>query len=163
MGASAVKVVGVLFVCTGNICRSPTAAGVFGQLVRKAQLGHRVRVDSAATHDYHPGEPPDLRSQRAATRRGYDLGHQRARVIAARDFETFDYILAMDRGHLVILKRQCPPQHRGKLQLFLSYAEGLEAEEVPDPYSGGSAGFEIVLDLVELASEGLLEHVRRNH
>ena len=162
MGANAVKV-GVLFVCTGNICRSPTAAGVFAERVREARLDHRVRVDSVATHDYHPGEPPDQRSQRAAARRGYDLSRQRARVIAARDFETFDYILAMDRGHLVILKRQCPPQHHDKLQLFLSYAEGLTAEEVPDPYFGGSRGFEIVLDLVELASEGLLEHIRRNH
>jgi protein-tyrosine phosphatase len=162
MGASAVKV-GVLFVCTGNICRSPTAEGVFAYQVREAGLDHRVWVDSAGTHDYHVGESPDQRSQRAAAQRGYNLAHQRARVFAARDFETFDYILAMDRGHLQILKRQCPPQHRKKVELFLRYAEGLEAEEVPDPYYGGGGGFEIVLDLVELASQGLLEHIRRNH
>jgi len=162
MGVSAVKV-GVLFVCTGNICRSPTAEGVFARKVQDAEFGNRVRVDSAATHDYHPGKPPDPRSQRAAARRGYDLGGQRARVIVEQDFEIFDYILAMDRGHLAILMRQCPPQHHGKLQLFLSYAEGLSAEDVPDPYFGGGAGFEIVLDLVELASEGLLEHIRRSH
>jgi low molecular weight protein-tyrosine phosphatase len=161
MGASAVKV-SVLFVCTGNICRSPTAAGVFAHKVQEAGLLNRVRVDSAATHDYHRGEPPDRRSQHAAARRGYDLARQRARVVTAQDFAIFDYILAMDRGHLAILKRDCPPQHQGKLQLFLNYAEGLEAEEVPDPYYGGSGGFEIVLDLVELASEGLLEHIRRN-
>lgn len=162
MGASAVKV-SVLFVCTGNICRSPTAEGVFAKRVREARLEDRVQVDSAATHDYHPGKPPDARSQRAAARRGYDLGGQRARVIVTEDFETFDYILAMDRGHLAILMRDCPPRHHGKLQLFLTYAEGLETEEVPDPYCGSGVGFEIVLDLVELASEGLLEHIRRKH
>lgn len=155
--------VGVLFVCTGNICRSPTAEGVFAHQVREAGLDQLVRVDSAGTHDYHVGEAPDGRSQRAAAQRGYNLAHQRARVVAAGDFEAFDYILAMDRGHLQILRHQCPPRHRKKLELFLHYAEDLEAEEVPDPYYGGGGGFEIVLDLVELASEGLLEHIRRNH
>ncbi len=162
MGVGGVQV-SVLFVCTGNICRSPTAAGVFAELVQRAGLQDRVRVDSAGTHDYHVGKAPDARSQRAAARRGYDLSRQRARVIQAEDFEEFDYILAMDRGHLAILRRQCPSQHRGKLQMFMSYSVGLETEEVPDPYCGGSGGFEIVLDMVELASEGLLEHIRRNH
>ncbi|MHC4897895.1 MAG: low molecular weight protein-tyrosine-phosphatase [Planctomycetota bacterium] len=162
MGARSVCV-GVLFVCTGNICRSPTAAGVFAGMVRDAGLSGRVRVDSAGTYDYHPGEPPDPRSQRAAARRGYDLSGQRARVICEQDFEVFDYILAMDRSHLAILKRRCPSQHRGKLQLFLSYADGLGADEVPDPYFGEGPGFEVVLDLVELAAKGLLEHVRHNH
>lgn len=162
MGGSAVKV-SVLFVCTGNICRSPTAEGVFAYQVRAAGLDGRVVVDSAGTHDYHVGEAPDLRSQRAAAQRGYNLAHQRARVIVPDDFEAFDYILAMDRGHLEILRRQCPPHHRSKLQLFLRYAKDLEGEEVPDPYYGGGGGFEIVLDLVEQASQGLLEHIRRNH
>ena len=155
--------VGVLFVCTGNICRSPTAEGVFAHMVEEARLADRIRVDSAATHDYHPGKAPDPRSQRAAARRGYDLSGQRARLISDRDFESFDYILAMDRDHMHILADQCPREHREKLRLFLAYADGLDTDEVPDPYFGGGAGFEVVLDLVEIASESLLEHIRRNH
>ena len=155
--------VGILFVCMGNICRSPTAQGVFAHMVAAAGLEDRIRVDSAATHAYHPGTPPDARSQEAASQRGYDLSDQRARVVRKRDFQDFDYILGMDRDNLRILRRQCPAAHRDKLQLFLAYASDLDEDEVPDPYFGGSNGFEEVLDMVELAAGGLLDHIRRNH
>ena len=138
----------ILFVCTGNICRSPTAEGVLRGMA--AQKGMALRVESAGTHGYHVGEPPDARAQEHARRRGYDLSAQRARRVAARDFEEFDLILAMDRGHLAILGHACPPAHRHKLRLLL--AEG----DVPDPYYGGPEGFERVLDLVEAACRELL-------
>ena len=147
---------GVLFVCTGNICRSPTADGVMRRMVRDAGLARGVRVDSAGTHDYHVGEAPDARAQEHARRRGYDLSGLRARQVVVEDFESFELILAMDRGHLAILRRIAPPQHRHKLRLFMEFAEGWQAEEVPDPYYGGPAGFERVLDMVEAAARGLL-------
>ena len=155
--------VGILFVCMGNICRSPTAQGVFAHMVAAAGLEDRIHVDSAATHAYHPGKPPDARSQEAASHRGYDLSDQRARVVRKRDFQDFDYILGMDRDNVRVLRRQCPTGHRDKLQLFLAYASDLDEDEVPDPYFGGSNGFEEVLDMVELAAGGLLDHIRRNH
>jgi protein-tyrosine phosphatase len=142
----------VLFVCTGNICRSPTAEGVLKEMARKS--GVQLHVESRGTHDYHVGEPPDDRAQRHAKGRGYDLSAQRARHISKRDFEEFDLVLAMDRGHLRILQRLCPPQHAGKLRLFL------QQTDVPDPYYGGPEGFEQVLDLVEAACRGLLEEMR---
>jgi protein-tyrosine phosphatase len=142
----------VLFVCTGNICRSPTAEGVLRRLAEKEDL--KIHVESRGTHDYHVGEPPDERAQDHAKRRGYDLSAQRARQISRRDFEEFDLLLAMDRGHLRILQRLCPPQHAGKVRLFL------EEAEVPDPYYGGAEGFEQVLDLVEAACRGLLHEMR---
>jgi protein-tyrosine phosphatase len=151
---------GVLFVCTGNICRSPTADGVMRRLVREAGLAGKVRVDSAGTHDYHVGEPPDERAQEHARRRGYDLSGLRARQLAADDFESFELILAMDRGHLEILRRVAPPQHRHKLRLLMEFADGRN-EEVPDPYYGGPGGFERVLDMVEAAARGLLAELRR--
>ncbi len=138
----------VLVVCTGNICRSPTAEGVLRHLAHES--GVSLHVDSAGTHGYHVGEPPDERAQRHAARRGYDLSALRARRIERADFEAFDLILAMDRGHLRILERLCPPGHRGKLRLFL------EDREVPDPYYEGPEGFERVLDLVESGARGLL-------
>jgi protein-tyrosine phosphatase len=142
----------VLFVCTGNICRSPTAEGV---LRRLAELEKRdVHVESRGTHDYHVGEPPDERAQHHAKRRGYDLSAQRAKHFSKRDFEEFDLVLAMDRGHLRILQRLCPPQHAGKVRLFLREAD------VPDPYYGGPEGFEEVLDLVEAACRSLLAEIR---
>lgn len=147
---------GVLFVCTGNICRSPTADAVMRRMVQNAGLAHGVRVDSAGTHDYHVGEAPDARAQEHARRRGYDLSGLRARQVVAEDFESFELILAMDRGHLAILRRIAPPQHRHKLRLFMEFAESWRAEEVPDPYYGGPAGFERVLDMVEAAARGLL-------
>jgi len=150
----------VLFVCTGNICRSPTADGVFRHLVREAGLESRVKVDSAGTHDYHVGEPPDERAQHHALRRGYDLSALRARKVAHDDFEQFDLLLAMDRGHLRILQRLAPPEHRHKLRLFMDFATARRLDEVPDPYYGGSRGFEEVLDMVEDAARGLLADLR---
>ena len=142
----------VLFVCTGNICRSPTAEGVLRRLAELERLN--VHVESRGTHDYHVGEPPDERAQEHAKRRGYDLSAQRARHISRRDFEEFDLVLAMDRGHLRILQRLCPPQHAGKVRLFL------QEKDVPDPYYGGPEGFEQVLDLVEAACRSLLPQIR---
>lgn len=144
----------VLFVCTGNICRSPIAEVVFKDLVRKNELHEKVRVDSAGTHDYHVGEPPDDRARRHAGRRGYDLNALRARQVTGRDFEEFDLILAMDRGHLRILRRMCPPQHHAKIRLFL------RESDVPDPYYGGPEDFERVLDMVEAACRALLAEIR---
>ena len=142
----------VLFVCTGNICRSPTAEGVLRHLAEKKKL--KVHVESRGTHDYHVGEPPDDRTQQHAKRRGYDLSAQRARQLGKRDFEEFDLVLAMDRGHLRILQRICPPQHARKVRMFI------QETDVPDPYYGGPEGFEQVLDLVEKACEGLLDEMR---
>ena len=147
----------VLMVCTGNICRSPTAEGVFRTLAEKEGL--LAQVDSAGTHDYHVGEPPDGRALDHASRRGYDLSELRARQIVQQDFAEFDLVLAMDRGHLRILERLAPPQHRHKLKLFLEFSV-LPEKEVPDPYYGGPAEFERVLDMVEAASRGLIDHAR---
>jgi protein-tyrosine phosphatase len=157
------KVKSVLFVCTGNICRSPTADGVMRRLVREAGLEEQVRVDSAGTIDYHAGEPPDERAQAHARRRGYELGMLRARQVTDGDFEAFDLILAMDRGHLRILQEQAPAEHRHKLRLFMEYAATRTRDEVPDPYFGGAAGFERVLDMIEDAARGLLEELRARH
>jgi len=154
------KTTGVLFVCTGNICRSPTAHGVFLKMVDTAGLAQRVRVASAGTHDYHVGEAPDARAQAHARRRGYDLSGLRARQVSDADFATFDRILAMDRGHLRILQRRAPPGYGG-LQLFMDYATPLAGPDVPDPYYGGADGFERVLDMIELAAAGLLRSLAR--
>ena len=140
----------------GNICRSPTAEGVFRHHVAEAGLGDRVMIDSAGTHAYHVGEPPDHRAQSAAERRGMSLDGIRARRVSDEDFERFDYILAMDDDNFMLLKDRSPPEHHSKLRLFLEFANASE-REVPDPYYGGAAGFERVLDLVEDASRGLLE------
>jgi protein-tyrosine phosphatase len=150
----------ILFVCTGNICRSPTAEGVFKRHVEEAGLEAHVLSDSAGTHDYHVGEPPDPRAQRAAAGRGYDLSALRGRQVGRNDFAEFDYVLAMDEANLLVLTRQCPPQHAHKVRLFMEFGADLHPREVPDPYYGGAQGFERVLDLVEHASRGLLAHVR---
>jgi protein-tyrosine phosphatase len=151
---------GILFVCMGNICRSPMAEGVFRQHVTQAGLEGRIVIDSAGTHDYHVGEPPDPRAQRAAGRRGYDLSMLRGRQVSRADFGEFDYLLAMDRMNLRVLERLCPSGHGHKLKLFLEFSNDAAPREVPDPYYGGDQGFEHVLDLVEEAAQGLLAHLR---
>ena len=151
----------VLFVCMGNICRSPTADGVFQKKVLLAGLSNVVKVDSAGTHNYHPGSAPDERSQQHAYLRGYDLSALRARQIQGTDFEAFDLILAMDWDNLALLQDGCPPQHQHKLRRLTEFCQTLSSPVVPDPYYGGVGGFENVLDLVEDACEGLLGHVRR--
>jgi len=155
------QMIKVLFVCMGNICRSPTAQGVFVRQVAQAGLEHLIDTDSAGTHDYHIGEPPDPRSQEAALRRGIDLSDQRARQVKHTDFAEFDYVLAMDEDNYAELRMQCPPQHKHKLRLFLDFAANTSAREVPDPYFGGARGFEHVLDLAEMAAQGLLADIRR--
>lgn len=146
----------VLFVCMGNICRSPTAEGVFRHHVEEAGLAERISADSAGTHAYHVGEPPDRRACAAAERRGMSLANIRARRVSDTDFERFDYIIAMDEDNHARLIDQAPPEYHSKVRLFLEFSSGRE-REVPDPYYGGAAGFERVLDLVEEASQGLLE------
>ena len=153
--------VSVLFVCMGNICRSPTAEGVFRHVVAEAGLAELIEVDSAGTHAYHVGEPADRRAQAAAERRGFSLQGIRARRVSAEDFERFDYVLAMDRDNLSLLRDQAV-ERQDRVRLFLEFSSGKE-DEVPDPYYGGSAGFERVLDLVEEASRGLLETLRSKH
>lgn len=147
----------VLFVCMGNICRSPTAEGVFRHLLRQHRLEGSIEVDSAGTHGYHVGEPPDPRTQRAAAVRGYDLSNIRARKVAPGDLEYFDLVLAMDKRNLDVLRHMCPPQFMNRLQLFMSYARNFDDEEVPDPYYGLGHGFDLVIDMVEDASAGLIE------
>jgi len=147
----------------GNICRSPTAEAVFRARVEEAGLAQHILIDSAGTHDYHVGDPPDVRAQRAALRRGYDMSALRGRQVGLLDFTRFDYVLAMDHANLAILHRLCPPPRRERLGLFLEYASRHEEREVPDPYYGGSGGFERVLDMVEDAAEGLLGHIRKKH
>ena len=148
--------ISVLFVCMGNICRSPTAEGVFRHVVNEAGLEERITADSAGTHAYHVGEPPDRRAMAAAERRGVSLSDIRARRVSDSDFEDFDFVIAMDEENRLRLLEQAPEEHQGKVQLFLSFVDGVETE-VPDPYYGGAAGFERVLDLVEEASRGLLK------
>jgi protein-tyrosine phosphatase len=151
----------VLFVCTGNICRSPTAEGVFRQLLSQDAPDLRVEVDSAGTAGYHIGEPPDLRSQRAAMRRGIDLGGLRARQVTPADFSYFDLILAMDRGNLLELETMRPNNSRARVELFLQYAPDSGRLEVPDPYYRDVGGFEEVLDLTVAASRGLLAALQK--
>ncbi|KHD07796.1 phosphotyrosine protein phosphatase [Candidatus Thiomargarita nelsonii] len=150
----------ILFVCMGNICRSPTAEGVFTRLVTQTGNGSQISSDSAGTHDYHIGEPPDLRSQKAALKRGIDLSSLRARQVTPADFTKFDYILAMDRHNYQILQSLCPPEQQHKLRFFLEFAPELKRRDVPDPYYEG--GFDYILDLVEAASRGLLDTLNEN-
>ncbi len=153
----------VVFICMGNICRSPTAEAVFRRVVELNGLGQAVQIDSAGTHDYHIGEAPDPRTQRAARERGYDMSKLRGRQVCADDFYRFDYLLAMDEANLSILKRMRPKDATSHLGLFLEFAERHSEREVPDPYYGGADGFERVLDMVEDASGGLLRHLRSKH
>ena len=151
----------VLFVCLGNICRSPTAEGVFRALVEEAGLAQRIRVDSAGTGGYHVGAPPDARAAAAAQARGYDLSTIRARKVAEQDFHEFDLILAMDEDNLMHLEGMTPEASRARLGLLLDYAPARRERAVPDPYYGGRNGFEQVLDLVTEACAGLLQELRR--
>lgn len=153
----------VLFCCMGNICRSPTAHGVFLNMVKTEGLGDRIHVDSAGTHAYHIQEPPDRRAQEAAMRRNVNLSGLRARKAVSEDFIDFDYIIAMDESNYADLSAIAPQEHVKKLKMFLDFAPHLQIKEVPDPYYGGQNGFERVLDMVEVASQGLLEHLKKNH
>ena len=151
----------LLFLCMGNICRSPTAHGVFRDLVHARGLHQQIRIDSAGTHNYHPGSQPDARSQKHAIKRGYDLSDLRARQIHDLDFEQHDLLLAMDWDNLALAQQHCPPEHQRKLRRLTEFCKKHQAAVVPDPYYGGDAGFEHVLDLIEDACEGLLEHVQQ--
>ncbi len=151
----------MLFVCMGNICRSPTAEGVFTKLIAEKNLASQFTIDSAGTHAYHVGNPPDERSQQAALKRGVDLQHLRARKVHSSDFEYFDYVIAMDDDNFSRLIHDCPDEHKDKLKYFLDYAPQLGVREVPDPYYGGKHGFEQVLDMVEDASLGFLESLQK--
>ena len=151
-----------LFICMGNICRSPTAEGVFRDKARKAGLEKQIEIDSAGTHDYHIGSAPDARAQNAALGRGYDLSTLRGRQVSDQDFAAFDYILAMDRDNLRNLLRRCPEQYKHKVRLYLAFSRRFPNLNVPDPYYGGSQGFEQVLDMVEDAAEGLLAEIARD-
>lgn len=150
----------VLFVCLGNICRSPLAQGVMGYHLKRAGLEHRVSVDSAGTAGYHVGESPDARASEAAARRGIDITDQRARQVQNGDFESFDYICAMDLDNLSALNARCPEAQSTKLGLLMDFAPGPAGQEVPDPYYGGGDGFEHALDLIESAVEGLVQEIR---
>jgi len=149
----------VLFVCLGNICRSPTAHGVFQGLLDQHGLNNIICVDSAGTAAWHVGKSPDTRSCEAAAKRGYDLSHLSARQVVQGDFDEYDYVLAMDVENLQNLKRLAPEGYSGHLGLFLDFSEKHDDTEVPDPYYGGAQGFEWVLDLTESASSGLLAHI----
>jgi protein-tyrosine phosphatase len=151
----------VLFVCMGNICRSPTAQGVFRNLLQREGLEAVIETDSAGTHAYHVGEPPDRRAQVTALRRGIDLSDLRARRVEPEDFDDFEYILAMDQDNYHNLSRVCPRGAERKLVLLMDYAPTMRTREVPDPYYGGESGFERVFDMVEAAAEGLLAEIRR--
>lgn len=157
----------VLMVCMGNICRSPTAEGVLKHKLKAAQLHERVEVDSAGTHAYHIGSPPDERSQKHAKLRGYDLSDQRARKVDPNDFDHFDLILAMDWDNLALLEEACPEGHPARRRLkrlaeFIPpHSDHAGAQVVPDPYYGGPAGFDAVLDLVEVACDGLVDHIQK--
>jgi protein-tyrosine phosphatase len=150
----------VLFVCMGNICRSPTVEGVLRHIVTQELPDWRIAFDSAGTHAYHVGEPPDPRAQRAALRRGIDLSALRARRVTAEDFARFDLVLAMDPLNLACMEDVCPAEYRSRLRLMLEFAPGAGRVDVPDPYYGGSNGFEYVLDLAEEAAAGLVSHFR---
>ncbi|HTX24951.1 MAG TPA: low molecular weight protein-tyrosine-phosphatase [Steroidobacteraceae bacterium] len=151
----------ILFVCLGNICRSPTAEVVFRTLAAREAPELEVRIDSAGTAGYHIGSAPDERAREAARRRGYDMSGLRARQVETRDFERFDLILAMDRSNWSALCRSAPEGARERVRLFLEYGPDADLRDVPDPYYGGPNGFEEVLDLIEAASRGLLEHLRK--
>lgn len=151
----------VLLVCMGNICRSPTAEGVIRKYIKNNGLGDIVEVDSAGTHGYHVGEAPDSRTQRAASARGYNLTQLRARKVARQDLDYFDLILAMDKSNLDNLWRMATPEQKERIKLFMDYAKNFDDDEVPDPYYGLGHGFDLVLDMVEDAAQGLIEEIKQ--
>ena len=151
----------VLLVCMGNICRSPTAEGVLRCFIKNNNLGDKVEVDSAGTHGYHVGEAPDSRTQRAAAVRGYNLSQLRARKVARQDLDYFDLILAMDKSNLDNLRRLATPEQQERIKLFMDYARSFDDDEVPDPYYGLGHCFDLVLDMVEDASLGLIEEIKK--
>ncbi len=151
----------ILFVCLGNICRSPTAEGVMRAIAAREAPELALHLDSAGTAAYHAGSAPDARTVAAAARRGYRLAHLRARVVSPEDFSVFDLILAMDEDNLAVLRKRAPAAAQGRLRLFLEFAPELGRREVPDPYYGGPNGFEEVLDLTEAAARGLLAYLRQ--
>jgi len=163
MNGGMTKKISVIFICMGNICRSPTAEAVFRHYVESAGMSEHILIDSAGTHDYHIGDKPDARAQRAAQQRGYDMSNLRGRQVGESDFRSFDYVLAMDMANLSILQRITPPDSDTRARLFLEYARHHSEREVPDPYYGGEDGFERVLDMVEDAAQGLLEEIRLRH
>ncbi|MEX0692804.1 MAG: low molecular weight protein-tyrosine-phosphatase [Rhodospirillales bacterium] len=152
----------VLFVCLGNICRSPTAEGVFRALVRREGLQDLIGTDSCGTSDWHIGDPPDGRACEEARKRGISLDDLKARQVCVNDFTDFDYVLGMDKQNMDRLSQLCPPPCRGKVHLLLDFAPALSVREVPDPYYGGDDGFDTVFDMIEAASLGLLEDIRKN-
>ena len=149
----------ILFVYTGNICRSPSAEGVFKDIVKMHNLSQFFYIDSCGTHAYHTGQSPDSRSQYAAMKRGIDISKQIARTIGQSDFNRFDYVLAMDKYNLSFLQNMADKEHINKISLFLEYAENCKLTEIPDPYYGGEDGFETVLDLLQKASIGLIKQI----
>ena len=157
------KPIRVLFVCMGNICRSPTAEGVFRKLHREVAPEFDIEVDSAGTHAYHVGDPPDLRAHTAALKRGVDISGHRGRQATFQDFHHFDYVIAMDSDNLRRLQAIRPKEAKGQLRLLLEYAPAAGLLDVPDPYYGSAGGFEKVLDLVEQGGRGLLDEIRRRH
>lgn len=150
----------VLFVCMGNICRSPMAEGAFAKALQLAGLAGDVTIDSAGTHDYHVGDAPDLRAQRTALSHGFDISGLRGRQVQDVDFDRFDYVLAMDSQNLNALKRRAPARHHGKIKLLLSFSRRYPNLDVPDPYYGGQPGFDLTLAMVEDAADGLIKHLQ---
>ncbi|TNG02298.1 MAG: low molecular weight phosphotyrosine protein phosphatase [Gammaproteobacteria bacterium] len=153
----------VCFVCMGNICRSPTAHGVFRKLVMDKGYDDKIEIDSAGTHAYHVGEPPDSRAQATARQRGINLSDLRARRVRVADYSKYDYLLAMDQYNYDLLVSQCPDEYLERIRLFMTFSPELGFVEVPDPYYGGDSGFDRVFDMVEAGSRGLLDHIIKSH
>jgi protein-tyrosine phosphatase len=147
----------ILFVCMGNTCRSPAAEAVFSKKLAQREILHKFKIDSAGTHNLHPGAPPDERTQAYALKRGYDLSNLRARPVVDRDFEEFDLLLTMDWDNRALLEESCPPLHLNKIRGLAEFLQTTQASVIPDPYYGGDQGFELVFDLIEEASEGLMK------
>ena len=153
----------VLFVCLGNICRSPTAHAIFEQKIHVEGLSNQVIVDSAGTGSWHIGSPPDWRTRETAAKHGYAMDHLRARQVSANDFDSFDYIFAMDKSNLSDLQDLCPDNYQGTLALFLPFCGVSLMEEVPDPYYGGDGGFERVLSVIERSADKLIDMIKQKH